>query len=125
MVNCRDCGIVITDGNLMQHVNDKMFFVCDNTMLARVDKRPIAKKKQKEFDGFKKQGKAYGIECRHNWGSIIIYKEREFVALSQDYIQIFDCEAGKFINCEKWCDLKFKIEAMSNDDFMSYNTQIA
>ncbi|VDI82244.1 endoribonuclease Dicer [Mytilus galloprovincialis] len=124
-VNCKYCGVVITDGGLMRHVNERMFFVCDNTMLARVDKRPIAKKKQKEFDGFKKQGKAYGIECRHNWGSIIIYKEREFVALSQDYIQIFDCEAGKFINCKKWCDLKFKIEAMSNDDFMSYNTQLA
>ncbi|VDI63527.1 interferon-induced helicase C domain-containing protein 1, partial [Mytilus galloprovincialis] len=91
-VNCKYCGVVITDGGLMRHVNERMFFVCDNTMLARVDKRPIAKKKQKEFDGFKKQGKAYGIECNHNWGSIIIYKERAFVALSQDYIQIFDCK---------------------------------
>lgn len=123
-VNCRNCGVVITDGDQMRHVNGKMFLVCDNTILSRVDKRPL-KKKQKEFDGFKKQGKAYGIECRHNWGSIFFYKEREFVALSQDYVQIFDRQAGEFLDFEKWCDLKFKIEAMSNDDLMSYNTQLA
>ncbi|CAC5397214.1 DDX58 [Mytilus coruscus] len=124
-VNCKYCGVIITDGNRMRTVNERMFFVCDKTILGRVDKRSIAKKKQREFDGCKKQGKAYGLECGHNWGSIIIYKECDFVALSQDYIKIFDRQSNKFIDCDKWCDLKFKIEEMSDDDFISYNTQIA
>ncbi|CAG2223445.1 DDX58 [Mytilus edulis] len=87
----------------------------------KVDRRQIPKKKQREFDGIKKLGKAYGLECGHNWGSIVIYNECEFVALSQDYIKIFDRQADSFINCEKWYDLKFKIEEISDDDFMNYN----
>lgn len=120
-INCKYCGVVITDGDLMRQVNEKLFLVCDRSMLARVDRRQIPKKKQREFDGCKKLGKAYGLECGHNWGSIIIYKECEFVALSQDYVKIFDRQADSFINGEKWYDLKFKIEEISDEDFMNYN----
>lgn len=121
-INCKYCGVVITDGDSMRQVNEKLFLVCDKSILARVDRRQIPKKKQREFDGIKKLGKAYGLECGHNWGSIVIYNECEFVALSQDYIKIFDCQADSFINCEKWYDLKFKIEEISDEDFMNYNS---
>ncbi|XP_063444871.1 antiviral innate immune response receptor RIG-I-like [Mytilus trossulus] len=120
-INCKYCGVVIIDGDSMRQVNEKLFLVCDRSMLARVDRRQIPKKKQREFDGCKKLGKAFGLECGHNWGSIVIYNECEFVALSQDYIKIFDCQADSFINCEKWYDLKFRIEEISDEDFMNYN----
>ncbi|XP_063446937.1 antiviral innate immune response receptor RIG-I-like [Mytilus trossulus] len=120
-INCKYCGVFITDGDSMRQVNEKLFLVCDRSMLARVDMRQIPKKKQREFDGIKKLGKAYGLECGHNWGSIVIYNECEFVALSQHYMKIFDRQADSFINCEKWNDLKFKIEEISDEDFMNYN----
>ncbi|OPL33771.1 hypothetical protein AM593_07594, partial [Mytilus galloprovincialis] len=53
-INCKYCGIVITDGDSMRQLNEKLFFVCDRSMLARVNKRQIPKKKQREFDGCRK-----------------------------------------------------------------------
>ncbi|VDI64067.1 interferon-induced helicase C domain-containing protein 1 [Mytilus galloprovincialis] len=120
-VKCKYCGVLITDDNLLRHVNEKMFIVCDNTILTRIRRVPFPKKKQTEFDGCKKLDKVFGLQCQHRWGSIIIYKECEFVALSQDYIKVFDPQTDSFIDCEKWCDLPFKIQELTNDDFINYN----
>lgn len=119
-VHCKYCGVVITDGNLMRHVNKKFYFVCDKQVLARVDRRPISTWKQTTIDGFQKLEKAYGLECRHHWGSILMYKASEFLALAQNDVKIFDRQTGKFIDCRKWSDLVFNIEQMSDDDLESY-----
>ncbi|CAC5418804.1 DDX58 [Mytilus coruscus] len=119
-VHCKYCGVVITDGNLMRHVNKKWYIVCDKEVLTRVDRITIPTKKQKEFDGFRMLEKAYGSECGHNWDSIFMYKESEFIALAQDYVKIFDRQAGKFIDCRKWSNLVFKIKHMSDDDLQNY-----
>lgn len=104
----------------MRYVNKKFYFVCDKQVLAKVVRRPISTKKQITIDGFQKLETAYGLECRHNWGSIFKYKESKFLALAQDYVKIFDCQAGKFIDCRKGSDLVFKIEEMADDDLQSY-----
>lgn len=119
-VHCKYCGVVITDSNLMRHVKKLFYFVCDKQVLARVVRGPTSRPILLNIYGFIKLATAYGLECRHNWGSIIMYKESEFLALAQDSVKIFDRQAGKFIDCRKWSDLVFEIEQMSDDDLQSY-----
>lgn len=120
-VHCKLCDVVITDGNLMRHVNRAWYIVCDKIVLKNVEKRrPIPNKKQKKIDGMRKIGKAYGRECGHKWGSIVVYKEEEFLALTLDNVKIFDRQVDKFVDCWKWSDLQFKIELMSYYDFYNY-----
>ncbi|CAG2239877.1 DDX58 [Mytilus edulis] len=37
-VHCKVCGVVITDGNLMRHVNREWYIVCDKIVLKNVEK---------------------------------------------------------------------------------------
>ena len=122
VIYCKKCSEIIADGSVMRHVNNKMYLVCDKLMLNKVKEVDLPQKKQKKFDGFLKQGKAYGLVCGHNWGTIMIYQECKFVVLSQDYIKIFDKQLNGFLNCEKWCDLKFEIDSISHEDIMQYNS---
>lgn len=119
-IHCKLCGVVITDGNRMRHVNRKWYIVCDKIVLKNVDRSPIPKKKQKKIDDVKKIGKAYGLECGHKWGSIVVYNATEFLALTLDNVKIFDRQVDKFVDCRIWNDLQFKIELMSYDDFHNY-----
>lgn len=122
LIYCKSCSEIIADGGSMRHVNNKMYLVCDKQILSKVKETPLPLKKQKKFDGCLKQGKAHGLACGHNWGTIMIYQENKFVALSQDYIKIFDKEKNTFLDCEKWCGLKFRIDPITHEDIVNYNS---
>lgn len=119
-VYCKYCGVLITHGNQMRHVNKKMYLVCDKQVLDRIFRRHISKVKQKTIDGFREIEKADGLKCRHNWGSIFRYRETEFLSLAKEHVIILDRQTGESIDCRKWSDLVFKIEHMSDDDFLNY-----
>lgn len=122
-INCKICGVEIVDGALIRHVNKRLYIVCDKAIFARIERKDITKKKIKTFDGCQKREKVHGLLCGHNWGSIIIYKECEFVSLSQDYITFFDRQTMKAVICKKWADLVFVIPEFSNDDLYQYNAE--
>ena len=122
-IKCGVCGKEIVDGALIRHVNKKLYIVSDKAIFEKIERKPVIKKKIKTFDGCQKREKVHGLLCGHNWGSIIIYKECEFVSLSQDYITFFDRQTMKAVICKKWADLVFVIPELSTDDFYQYNTE--
>ena len=122
-INCKYCGTEIVDGGLIRHVNKKLYIVCDKAIFAKIERKPVSKKNMKKFDGCQKLEKALGLQCGHNWGSIVIYQECEFVSLSQDYITFFDRQTKEHVVCKKWADLEFVIPELSNDDLFQYNTE--
>ena len=122
-IKCKMCGNEIVDGALIRHVNKRLYIVCDKAIFAKIERKPVAKKKMRTFDGCQKREKVHGLHCGHNWGSIVIYQECEFVSLSQDYITFFDRQTLKPVICKKWADLEFVIPELSNDDLYQYNTE--
>ncbi|VDI55306.1 Hypothetical predicted protein, partial [Mytilus galloprovincialis] len=123
-VHCKYCGVVISHGNFMRHINEKFFVVCDKEVLRRVEQRELPKKKMRIIDGCHKRFKAFGVECGHDWGSIFIYKECEFLVLSQEGTKVFDIGNDKFTDGQKWNDLQFKIDAMTHEDIELYKSQL-
>ena len=122
-IKCKGCKREIVDGAFIRHVNKKLYIVCDKAIFEKIERKPATKKNIKTFDGCQKREKVHGLQCGDNWGSIVIYKECEFVSLSQDYITFFDRQTMKAVICKKWADLVFFIPELSNDDFYQYNTQ--
>ncbi|CAC5409073.1 DDX58 [Mytilus coruscus] len=123
-VHCKNCGVLITNGNFMRHINEKFFVVCDKGILRRVEQRELPKKKMRIIDGCQKRLKAFGLECGHDWGSIFIYKECQFLVLSQEGTKVFDIGNYKFTDCRKWNDLPFAIDEMSDEDIVLYKSQL-
>ena len=122
-INCKMCGKEIVDGALIRHVNKRLYIVCDKAIFAKIERKPVAKKKMRIFDGCQKCEKVHGLQCGHNWGSIVKYQDCEFVSLSQDYITFFDRQTMKPVICKKWSDLEFVIPELSNEDLYKYNTE--
>ncbi|CAC5409074.1 DDX58 [Mytilus coruscus] len=123
-VHCKYCGVLITHGTFMRHINEKFFVVCDKGILSRVEQRELPKKKMRIIDGCHKRFKAFGLECGHDWGSIFIYQECELLVLSQEGTKVFDIGNNKFTDCRKWNDLPFTIDEMSDEDIVSYKSQL-
>ena len=123
-INCTSCGNQIVDGDLIRHVNKSLYIVCDSAIFAKIERKPVIKNKIKTFDGCQKREKVHGLQCGHNWGSIIIYKECEFVTLSQYNITFFDRQTKKPVICKKWADLVFFIPELSTDDLYQYNEKV-
>ncbi|CAG2250142.1 DDX58 [Mytilus edulis] len=124
-VHCKYCGVVISDGTFMRHINETFFVVCDKGILQRIEQRDLPKKKRRMIiDGFHKRFKAFGLECGHDWGSIFIYRECEFLALSQAGTKVFDIGNDKFTDCQKWNDLPFVIDEMTDEDIELYKSQL-
>ncbi|XP_052070218.1 antiviral innate immune response receptor RIG-I-like isoform X5 [Mytilus californianus] len=121
-VHCKYCGVFMTHGTFMRHINEKFFVVCDKGILRRVEQRELPKKKMRIIDGCQKRFKAFGLECGHDWGSIFIYQECELLVLSQEGTKVFDIENNKFTDCRRWNDLPFTIDEMSDEDIELYKS---
>jgi hypothetical protein len=117
------CGNEIVDGALIRHINNTLYIVCDKAIFAKIERKPVTMKKMRTFDGCQIREKVLGLQCGHNWGSIVIYQECEFVSLSQYYINFLDRQTMKPVICKKWSDLEFVIPELSNEDLYKYNTE--
>ena len=122
-INCKCCGLIIIEGDLVRHIKRKHHIICCKDILARITRKTTERKKKK-FDGVQKQDKVYGRECQHNWGSILIFHKLEFVSLSQDYIKFFDVKRDEFLDCRKWSDLTFMINEISENDITEYDDTV-
>jgi hypothetical protein len=122
-IKCKMCGNEIVDGALIRHINNTLYIVCDKAIFAKIERKPATMKKMRTFDGCQIREKVLGLQCGHNWGSIVIYQECEFVSLSQYYINFFDRQTLKPVICKKWSDLEFVIPELSNEDLYKYNTE--
>jgi hypothetical protein len=90
-----------------------------NGLLHRKIKR-IPTKRVEKFDAIKKIEKAYGSECGHHWGSILVYQDCKLLALSQDCINIFDAFSHNIVKCKKWSEFPYQIDELSDYELSEY-----
>jgi hypothetical protein len=117
-INCRFCGFFITDGKFLRHINRKSYIVYDKTIFGKIERIPT--KRVEKFDAIKKIEKAFGSECGHRWGSILVYRDCKLLALSQDCINIFDAFSRNIVKCKKWSEFPYEIDELSDYEFSEY-----
>jgi hypothetical protein len=117
-INCRLCGITITDGKFLRHINRKTYIVYDKTIFGKIKRIPT--ERVKKFDAMKQIEKAYGSECGHHWGSILVYQECKLLALSKDCINFFDAFSRNIVKCKKWSEFPYEIDELSDYEFSEY-----
>lgn len=117
-INCRLCGLLITDGKFLRHINRKTYIVHDPTIFERIKRIPT--ERVQKFDAMKKIEKALGSKCGHRWGSILVYQQCKLLALSKECINFFDTSSNNRVKCKKWSEFPYKIDELSDYEFSEY-----
>ncbi|CAC5377971.1 IFIH1 [Mytilus coruscus] len=122
-INCALCGKFIVDGQYIRRIKKAHCIICDVEIFDKIDRRPT--KKSQTFDAIKKTDKVFGFLCGHNWGSILIYQECEFVSLSQDYMTIVNKETGEPLRFKKWSEvhMEFPLDDITDNELIEYRSK--
>ena len=117
-VHCKFCGKHVTDGQYMRHIKKKNYVTFDPNIFTRVKRVPARLKK---FDTIKRTEKVSGRICGHDWGSILVYEECDFVALSKNNVNFFENFTKSLLKFKKWSEFPFAIDELSDDEIMKYS----
>lgn len=122
-IKCALCGTFIVDGQYVRRIKKKHCIVCDKEIFRKIERR--RRNTSDPYDVVEKTDKVYGFACGHNWGSILIYQECEFVSLSQKYMAIVNKETGAPKRFKKWSEvhIEFPLDDITDTELIEYRSK--
>ncbi|XP_063403919.1 interferon-induced helicase C domain-containing protein 1-like [Mytilus trossulus] len=123
-INCASCGKFIVDGQYIRRIKKTHVIVCDKEIFDKITRKP---RNPRPIDNIKITDKVHGcFPCGHDWGSIFIYKDCEFVSLSQDNKTIVNKETKEPFPFQKWSDvhMEFPLDDITDNELIEYQSKL-
>ncbi|XP_071130630.1 ATP-dependent RNA helicase DHX58-like [Mytilus edulis] len=117
-VHCRLCGIPVTDGDFIRHINRTHYIVYDKTIFSQIKCKSFEKVKQ--IDKIKKTQSVDGKICGHSWGVILVYKECAFLAIAKAKVSFFDKNSKQLVKFKKWAEFPYRIDEVTDEEVNKY-----
>jgi len=115
-VNSKLCGCTITDSQFLRHIKSKYYIVYDKTIFKKIKSVPL--ETASNFDSVKQTAHVLGLKHGRQWGSIFVYQNCKFVALSKNRINLFDSSSRNIIKFKKWSEID--IDELTDDEISTY-----
>lgn len=123
-INCASCGKFIVDGQYIRRIKKTHVIVCDKEIFGKITRKT---RNPRPIDIIKITDKVHGcFPCGHDWGSIFIYKDCEFVSLSQDNKTIVNKETKEPLPFKKWSDvhMEFPLDDITDNELIEYQSKL-